>query len=183
VPVALALAERLRALPLTARDDRFDPPTSTLALTRLAAGDPTAPNVVPDQVVIGIDRRLLPAEDADAAVDDLRQATAAVVEPPFGWDLGLQRQWPAYAIEPDDQVAVLARDAVRACGREPAIGMDSAANDASWLQRSGVETVLLGPGDPAQAHVSDEWVSAAELADAIRVYAQIGAATATGSAR
>jgi len=77
----------------------------------------------------------------------------------------------------DDQIAVIARQAVKAVNRPGALGMDSAANDSSWLDQHGVQTVLLGPGAPELAHVSDEHVSLDQLADAVRIYARIGAQT------
>ena len=51
--------------------------------------------------------------------------------------------------------------------------MDSAANDSSWLVEAGIPTVLLGPGEPEQAHAADESIEAADLRLAIEIYAQI----------
>jgi hypothetical protein len=32
------------------------------------------------------------------------------------------------------------------------------ANDSSWLVEAGIPALLLGPGDPEAAHVTDEWL-------------------------
>lgn len=178
VPVALRLADELLALPLDARDERFDPDRPTLAITRLDAGaTANAPNVVPDRAVVGLDRRLLPGEDVDAVMAALEEAAERAVAEPFRWSVEVQRRWPPYAIEPGDRVAVLAGEAVRAVGRPARLGMDSAANDSSWLDQHGVETLLLGPGAPEQAHVTDEGLEPEQLRDAVRIYARLGATT------
>lgn len=177
VPPALALIEALRALPLEAVDPRFDPAHPSLAITRIDAGAALgALNVVPDSVTVGIDRRLLPGEDIDAAVEALA-AAAAVIGPPFRCSLNVQRRWPPYAIAADEDIAIRAREAVVYVGRPGNFGMDAAANDSSWLDQHGVRTVLVGPGAPSQAHLSDEHVSVDQLRDAVRVYARIGAGT------
>jgi acetylornithine deacetylase/succinyl-diaminopimelate desuccinylase-like protein len=102
---------------------------------------------------------------------------ASVIAPPFRCDFDVIRHCPPYAIDGGNQTAMIARDAVRAVQRTAAFGMDSAANDSSWMHQHGIETVLLGPGAPEQAHVTDEHVSAEELSDAVRIYAAIGAST------
>jgi acetylornithine deacetylase len=35
--------------------------------------------------------------------------------------------------------------------------------DASVLARGGIPSVVFGPGDIAQAHTADEWISLAQL--------------------
>jgi acetylornithine deacetylase/succinyl-diaminopimelate desuccinylase-like protein len=176
VPMALEVIEAVRALPLLARDERFDPPTSSLAITQLST-DSQAPNIVPDAVAIGLDRRLLPGEDPETVLEEIEQAVARVVRAPYRHTIERQRAWPPYAIAADSEMACRARDAVRATGRAGALGMDSASNDSSWLDQHGIETVLLGPGDPAQAHCSDERLAPDQLADAVRIYARLGALT------
>ena len=57
---------------------------------------------------------------------------------------------------------------------------DLAANDASWLIGAGIPTILLGPGDPEQAHATGESLGVDELATACAVYAQLILETAGG---
>jgi acetylornithine deacetylase/succinyl-diaminopimelate desuccinylase-like protein len=126
IDAAAALIDAVSAAPLTARDERFDPPCPTLTLTRVQA------------------------------------------------DGG----WPPYAIDAARPVAQAAAAAVRSSGREPAFGMDSAANDSSWLDAAGIDTVLLGPGEPTEAHATDESIDPGEVAAAVAVYARLMAQTA-----
>jgi acetylornithine deacetylase/succinyl-diaminopimelate desuccinylase-like protein len=178
IDVAATLIGALLAIPMAARDDRFDPPQPTLTLTRIHA-DGGGRNVVPDRACLGLDRRLLPGEDPDAAVVEIQRVVAATVRPPFAAEVAVTRRWPPYAIDAGRPVAQAAAAAVRECGREPAFGMDSAANDSSWLDAAGIDTVLLGPGEPTQAHVTDEGVDPAEVTAAIAVYARLMAQTAS----
>ena len=173
-----ALIDALNAIPLTARDERFDPPQPTLTLTRVQA-DGGARNVVPDSVALGLDRRLLPGEDPDAVIAEIERIVAATVCTPFAAETAVVRRWPPYAIAAERPVAQAAVAAVRASGREPAFGMDSAANDSSWLDAAGIDTVLLGPGEPIEAHVTDESIDPAEVAAAVAVYARLMAQTAS----
>jgi acetylornithine deacetylase/succinyl-diaminopimelate desuccinylase-like protein len=166
------LIAALRAVPLDACDDRFEPPFPTLTLTRVEA-DGGGRNVVPDRVEVGIDRRLLPGEDPEAAIAAIERAVAEAVRPPFAAATAVARRWPPYAIAADRPVAQAAAAAVRAAGRAPAFGMDSAANDSSWLDAAGTDTVLLGPGDPPQAHATDEQVDPAEVVAAVEIYARL----------
>jgi acetylornithine deacetylase/succinyl-diaminopimelate desuccinylase-like protein len=175
IDAAATLIGALRAIPLTARDDRFDPGMPTLTLTRVQA-DGGGRNVVPDRVEVGIDRRLLPGEDPETAVAEIERAARAAVRPPFAAETAVARRWPPYAIDADRPVTRAAAGAVRAGGREPAFGMDSAANDSSWLHAAGIDTVLLGPGDPPQAHATDEHVDPAEVVAAVEIYARLMAA-------
>jgi acetylornithine deacetylase len=46
-------------------------------------------------------------------------------------------------------------------------------SDASKLSVLGhIPSIVLGPGDIAQAHTADEWVPVAEVVQAAEIYAQ-----------
>ena len=45
--------------------------------------------------------------------------------------------------------------------------------DGSKLARAGIETVVCGPGDVAQAHTKDEYVEVEQLERAVRLYARV----------
>jgi acetylornithine deacetylase/succinyl-diaminopimelate desuccinylase-like protein len=52
-------------------------------------------------------------------------------------------------------------------------GTDLASNDASWLVEAGIPTVMLGPGEPEQAHRTGESLRTDELATACAVYSEL----------
>ena len=53
-------------------------------------------------------------------------------------------------------------------GQKKPAGVDY-FSDAAILANSGVPSVLFGPGDIAQAHTPDEWISIASLEKAERL--------------
>src|SRR5690348_6315957 len=116
IEAAGVLIDALNAAPLTAHDERFDPPWPTLTLTRVQA-DGGGRNVVPDLVELGLDRRLLPGEDPDAVVAEIERVVATAMRPPFAAQIAVARRWPAYAIDAARPVAQAAAAAVRASGR------------------------------------------------------------------
>ena len=171
---ALALAQAIEAMPLAVRDDRFSPPAPSLAITRIDAGAAVAEtNVVPDEVTMVVDRRLLPAEDIDHVIAAMERLVADVVPDPFHAEARVVKRWPPCATSADHLVSRAGVAAVRASGRPGELGMDLAANDTSWFVESGIPAILLGPGDPVQAHATDEGLDIAQFQDAIAIYAAL----------
>jgi acetylornithine deacetylase/succinyl-diaminopimelate desuccinylase-like protein len=56
----------------------------------------------------------------------------------------------------------LVRQFMRNAGQARAAGVDYFC-DASVLARGGIPSIVFGPGDIAQAHTADEWISVASL--------------------
>jgi acetylornithine deacetylase/succinyl-diaminopimelate desuccinylase-like protein len=176
---AAALAVALESLPLTARDDRFDPNVPSLTVTRCRPVDGLdAPNVVPDSVALLVDRRLLPDEEPDTAIDQIRECVREHVQRPLGFEIEVLRRWPGYMLEDDEPITRAAGAAVDAVGLPVVRETDLAANDSSWLVRAGIPTVLLGPGEPAQAHATRESLRSDDLAKACAVYSELILSTA-----
>jgi acetylornithine deacetylase/succinyl-diaminopimelate desuccinylase-like protein len=178
---AIALCRALETMPLEARDERFSPPTPSLAITRIDAGaELAATNVVPDRVTVTIDRRLLPGEEIDKVIEAIHHLVGETIRTPFQADIAVLKRWPPCATSADHLVSRAAVAAVRTAGRFGAIGMDQAANDTSWFVAHGIPAILLGPGDPVQAHATDESLALAELQDALAIYAALIVAVSDG---
>jgi acetylornithine deacetylase len=140
----------------------------TLSVGRIEGG--SSVNTVPDWCRIEVDRRLIPGEDPDAALAQFRD-----------W---LQRGWgqvPAFtcsaptlkapALAPHGSAELIKRlgraiDAVMGSHRRTAVPYGT---DASTLAAAGIPAVVFGPGDIAQAHTCDEWVSLTEVAQASEI--------------
>jgi acetylornithine deacetylase len=45
--------------------------------------------------------------------------------------------------------------------------------EASLFAQAGLPAIVLGPGNIAQAHVLDEWVSIEQLESALKIYTQL----------
>ena len=68
------------------------------------------------------------------------------------------------------QAAAAALDA--ALGSHTITGV-SYGTDASKISLAGIPSIVLGPGDIAQAHTVDEWISVEQLERAVEVYYQV----------
>ncbi len=131
-------------------------------------------NVVPDLCEIEIDRRLVPGdssaevlEHVDAALDDLRAGDP---------QLRVDRDPPFVDIPPletphNAAVVRAAQQAVAAAGLSPdPLGVAYATDAAMLSGIGGIPSVVLGPGDIAQAHTNDEWIEIEQLEQAVGVY-------------
>jgi acetylornithine deacetylase len=56
----------------------------------------------------------------------------------------------------------LVRQFFRSAGQSRPLGVNYFC-DASVLSAGGIPSVVFGPGDIAQAHTADEWISLAQL--------------------
>ena len=175
----LALCQALATMPFTARDERFSPPTPSLAIVRIDAGASLpVTNVVPDTATVVLDRRLVPGEEIDDAVAAIETLVAATVRPPFHATLRVTKRWPPCETPPAALVSRAAIAGVTSVGRPGAFDMDLPANDTSWFVADGIPAILLGPGDPLQAHRTDEALDIAQFHDAVAVYAAMALAVA-----
>jgi succinyl-diaminopimelate desuccinylase len=173
--------DKMAELNLALRDTfaRDAPPPHPLAgeaaLTFAEIAGGTAPNVVPDRCTAVIDRRLLPGEGSQPVLDwfDAQIARLHAADPalrvergePFVRDDGLETAADA----PIVHVALAAREAV--LGAASPIGVPF-GTDGSKLGRAGIPTIVVGPGNIAQAHTVDEWVAVEQLVQATQIYAR-----------
>jgi acetylornithine deacetylase len=133
-------------------------------------------NIVPDRCAIAVDRRTLPSERPDdviaelhAVVDEItrqREQLKVEIGEPFANIAGLDT--------PDEHpfVRLTTRVAHAHGGGGAAVGVPYGTN-APGLAARGVPTVVLGPGDIAQAHSEDEWVELDQVERAAELYAAL----------
>jgi acetylornithine deacetylase/succinyl-diaminopimelate desuccinylase-like protein len=119
----------------------------------------TQPNIVPDSCEISIDRRTLPGENHAAVIREIRsflkqRGLAAEVAD----DKAAAPCWP---METDTRLP-LVQTLMRVAKQSAPLGVHY-FSDASVFARGGTPSVLFGPGDIAQAHTADEWISVRSL--------------------
>ncbi|QEL14706.1 M20 family metallopeptidase [Limnoglobus roseus] len=152
--VVAAVEEYAEKLRTSRSHPRLGSPT--LSVGMIAGG--VSPNTVPDQCVIQLDRRLLPGEDAQAAIDDLSAFLAAR---DFGFSIATKRHFACPALSPTaDDHPHLQRFA-KAIGPHEKLAVPY-GTDASSISPT-IPAVVFGPGDIAQAHTKDEWVELAQV--------------------
>jgi acetylornithine deacetylase len=163
----LLLAELARMeeeLRTGARDDRFDPPYTTLQVTQIEGG--TASNIVPAPCSFGWEIRGLPGFDP-LTLDTRLKAFAT------GRCLPLMR-----AVASEAAIDVAAVNRVAAFAADTASGIVpltlklaernatfcvSYCTEAGLFQQGGAPAIVCGPGNIAQAHTANEFLSASEL--------------------
>ena len=116
------------------------------------------PNIVPDECAILIDRRTLPGESNTRVISEIKQllrenGLSAQVRSTQTGRCGPMETNPGQP---------LIQELFRSFGQKLPIGVDY-FSDAGVLAEAGIPSVIFGPGDIAQAHTPDEWVSLGQL--------------------
>lgn len=132
-------------------------------------------NIVPDKCVFELERRLLPGEDGHQAMHDceeflrsrLGQAVQFTFEEPYLVDPAMQTAANA------EIVSALARAQQATLGFEIELAGANYGTDGSKLAKAGIETVVCGPGDIAQAHTANEFVALEQVERATRMYGHL----------
>jgi acetylornithine deacetylase/succinyl-diaminopimelate desuccinylase-like protein len=112
------------------------------------------PNIVPDRCVITIDRRTLPGE-TEAGVR--REIAALLRAKRLSAKISSTKLAPCLPLETSPKLP-LVRQFLRTVGQARPASVDFFC-DAAVLSRGGIPSVVFGPGDIAQAHTADEWIS------------------------
>ncbi len=128
----------------------------TVNVGKISGG--TQPNIVPDACVIEIDRRTLPGETEKSVI---REITALLRAKKLSAKIASAKLAPALPLETDGQLP-LVQSFLRCASQSRPVGVDYFC-DAAVLAAGGMPSVVFGPGDIAQAHTADEWISLAEL--------------------
>jgi len=138
-------------------------------VTRISGG--IADNVVPDACEIVLDRRLLPGEDADAALDALRELLAQAKE---DHDIAAEvvRVRTASGAAETAVTSPIVRHSLAATAQAVPAGFTGGC-DLVHFRALGSDGIILGPGSLDQAHKPDEYVPKAELAQAAALYRDI----------
>jgi acetylornithine deacetylase/succinyl-diaminopimelate desuccinylase family protein len=144
---------------------------STATISLIDGGVKT--NVIPDRCEIHIDRRILPEETPASVLAEIREVaeTALAGQPRFRVDVFEKMNRPAQLASEEWPVSQALLAAIRFIGKEPVVTGFFAGTDAKHFTPHGFPTIVMGPGDPATAHTTDEWVGVDEVMEATRLYA------------
>ena len=143
----------------------FDPPHTTVHVGMMSGG--TILNIIPELATFRMEWRVIPGEDAYAALERLRQHIAAVIEPAMhavdpatGFTITPSDWLPGLSLDPDHALAGL----VRQLTGSNSAGYVSYGTEAGLYEEAGIPSIVCGPGDIAQAHTPDEWIAESQLA-------------------
>ena len=118
----------------------------------------TQPNIVPDRCEIEIDRRTVPGEKDNAVQREILN---------FIRSHGLKAQLinsktgACMALETNPNLPLVSR-MMKLAGQTKPAGVDFFC-DASIIASGGTPSIVFGPGNIAQAHTADEWISLRSL--------------------
>lgn len=141
----------------------FTPPHSTLQVGTIQGG--AAMNIVPEVCVMETDIRFVPPETAEDWLGRYREAVTEV-------ERGMKEAHPEARItlrdieiipgmQPESNGA--AEQLMRQLTGDNSDNCVSYQTEAGHFQQAGYSTVVCGPGDIAQAHQPDEYITAAQL--------------------
>ena len=164
---ARKVLERVDRLPLG--NEHTGLGKATLTVTQIKSA-PDISHTVPDSCRITLDRRLLPGDDPEVALDEIRAALKNL--PPWSIEVITGAFMYPSEVGADCAIASAVRRASRALkGQDAEDFYSPAALDAGYLNRRGIETIMFGPGDLRFAHTDQEVVSVQEVRNAARIYA------------
>ncbi|MBD3763651.1 MAG: acetylornithine deacetylase [Rhodobacterales bacterium] len=153
----------IQAAPPTEMAALFDPPFTTVHVGHVHGG--TAHNITAQHCDFVLEFRVVPGERvADwhdrflARAADLSRAMAAV-HPDAGVAVETIFNVPPLVPEAAGEAEAM----VRALTGDNARRVVSYGTEAGHFQAAGRSTVVCGPGDIAQAHQADEWLSVAQF--------------------
>ena len=167
----LRMEEDLKA---GAQDPRFDPPWTTLQITQIDGG--TASNVVPVPCWFGWEIRALPG--FDPMLLDRRLRTFAEthclpemrrIAPEAQIGIAATNQVAAYAADAGSGIVPLS---LQLAGQNETYAV-SYCTEAGLFQGGGAPAIVCGPGNIAQAHTANEFVSVVELEKCLRFLARL----------
>ncbi len=169
------LSRKKTSLPMD--DPRAASPTLTMG-GEVRGGAKT--NVVPGFYEFSLDRRLIPGEEPEEVVEELRAALREADEAlslsrrGYRVELAVDGAASAAWLPPDHPfVERVANVVKRVLGLEPARTICIGGLDTRYFQERGIPAVTYGPGGLGVAHQPDEYVPVEELEKAARVYAAL----------
>ena len=160
--------EENRAKPVAPLAALFDPPWTTLHVGQIAGG--TAHNITAADCRFTLEFRIVPGESVAAWEARLRakvaelEAEMKAVRPEAG--IGIEPEFNVPPLEPEEsgRAEALVRSITGDNGRH----VVSYGTEAGQFQERGYSAVICGPGDIAQAHQPNEFITVAQFEAGLR---------------
>lgn len=129
----------------------------------------------PDRCHLTIERRTLPGEVPDEAVNEVRRACAAVSARVRDFHADVRHVFTQHPsdVAVDAPIVTALAGALGACGEAAPIEGVSAWTDAALLNAAGIPAICFGPGDMGLAHADEEWVDVGEIERATAVLTKL----------
>jgi len=167
------LVRRLSSIPLEREHPLLGKPT--LSIGMIQGG--TKINIVPDRCQIEADRRLLPDERREKALEEIKEILDSLQsqDPLFQYRLEeIDFAEPA-EIDSDEEIVKIGVEAIQnVTGRKPLLSGFSGFTDSRfYVNQCHIPTLIFGPGAVDQSHTTNESVEVDALVDAAHIYAMV----------
>jgi len=134
--------------------------------------DPVAPHTLPARATLKLDRRLLPGEDTDAAVETIR----AVLHDMKPYTVTVERgvcMLPSLTEENAQIVQQLLHAARVTCKREVPVYYSTSTFDAGGLTSQGIPAVMFGAEGESEGILGEDYVTIRDLVDEARILLRV----------
>lgn len=142
-------------------DKDFDVPFCTMQVGLIQGG--TAPNIVPKDCTFNLEIRHLPDVDPEIYFEEIRGYAKAELEPEMqavspeaGFDFDEPDRNLPLNTDPEEEVVTFVK---KLAGQNDHGKVGFGTEAGLFQQRAGIPTVVCGPGDIAQAHKPNEFIS------------------------
>ncbi len=141
----------------------FDPPFTTCHVGQITGG--TAHNITAKDCWFAMDFRVVPGEDPDQWRDayfaEVREVEARMQAAHPEARIELDQRFRVPALQPEEEGE--AEALVRAITGDNGSNVVSYGTEAGQFQEAGYSAVVCGPGDIAQAHQPNEYITVAQF--------------------
>ncbi len=163
-----ALIQYRRQLKDRYHNPLFEIPYPTLNLGSIHGGD--NPNRICGHCELQFDVRLMPGMNLDSVRHDIEQQVKAVAQP-RGLNFEMVQLFtgvPAFFANENSELLKVVEELSGHSGLNVAYG-----TEAPFLQKLGMDTIIMGPGHIEQAHQPDEYLSLDMLKPAIKLIREL----------
>ncbi|WP_210878311.1 acetylornithine deacetylase [Roseovarius autotrophicus] len=152
-----------RAAPSSDLAAMFEPPWTTLHVGQISGG--TAHNITAKDCRFGMDFRVVPGEEPEAwgarFIEQVRVAETAMQAVRPETRIETRRKFTVPGLRPETDGA--AEALIRQITGDNAGHVVSYGTEAGQFQEAGYSAAICGPGDIAQAHQPDEYITVAQF--------------------
>lgn len=130
-------------------------------------------NTIPDYCVAGADRRILPGENMEETLNEIREELDGL-SAEHKCRLGkVLLKDPSLETAPTSTLAILARRVSKELGCPSDFAGAPYGTDAANFSAAGMDCIVAGPGSLAQAHQAEEWICLRQLDLAVEYFYRV----------
>lgn len=144
----------------------------SIALGGYAESSTKKDNTIPGEFYFSFDRRIIPEEDVNAVIKELREHfEEAASRVGVSIRINIKSLIEASATPIESPIVQLTAKSIQKClGIEPILMLNAGRYDLVYYRRIGIEGIAYGPGVRGQAHAINEYTTIDEIKNVLDVY-------------